>query len=64
MIFPEPPKTLHYRYNTHSPNNDKLYVVIKRSLNVDVIERGAGGVDNLIICGVADDHYIARGMSR
>ena len=61
VTFPEYPKKLHYNYNTHSPNNDVMDVTIKVSLNIDVIERGAGAVDNLIICGVADDHYIARG---
>ncbi len=56
VIFPEPPKTLHYFYDTRSPNNDQLYVVIKRSLNVDVIERG-GPKDNIIF-GVKDNCYL------
>ena len=61
ITFSEPPTKLRYNYITHSPNNDLMDVTIKASLNVDVIERGAGGIDNLIICGVADDHYVARG---
>ena len=59
VIFEEYPKTLHYFYNTHSPNNDLLYVEVKSNLNIAVIERGNfSSYTHYLIGGMTASSYL------
>ena len=58
VLFDGCPREIMYSYKTHSPNNDLLYVKIKSSMNVDVIERG-GPTDNIIF-GINENNYLNR----
>ncbi|MBR0150869.1 MAG: putative Ig domain-containing protein, partial [Synergistaceae bacterium] len=50
------PQSFYYRYNTHSPKNDMMSVVVKFSMNTAVIERN-GPIQN-IIYGLNDKNYL------
>ena len=58
VLFDGCPREIMYSYKTHSPNDDLLYVRIKSSMNVDVIERG-GPTDNIIF-GINENNYLNR----
>ncbi len=58
VVFAERPRTLHYKYRTHSPNNDLMEVTIKEVMTVDVIERK--GIEENIIFGMKDDSYLDK----